>query len=129
MFKLTKIEGGRINVFEPLMYTVGTSAVVAGQALVLSDGVLVSTNGKPTFIALSAANPGEQVAVGRVETNQIYEVKNVPTVVEGGKYELSGGINITDTAIKSDKDGGAEVISYDATTDTALVRFVSNDRT
>jgi hypothetical protein len=131
MFRLTKIEGGRINVFEPLMYTVGSSAVTAGQALVLNAGVLVAASGKPTFIALSNGAAGDSIAVGRVESNQLYEVKGAPSgIIVGGKYCLaSNGTSFNTTALDASVDGGVEVVSYDSTTSTATVRFVSYDKT
>lgn len=131
MFRLTKIEGGRINVFEPLMYTVGSSAVKAGQALVLNSGVLAApSTAKPTFIALADAEPNTEVAVGRIEPNQIYEVKGVSDVTVGGTYIVTAnGLGVGTALSLSQNGGGVEVVDFDATSGTALVRFIANDRT
>lgn len=124
MFKLTKIEGGRINVFEPQVLTVGASAVFCGQALVLKSGKLSACDAevKPTFIALADGSAGEEIAVGRVESNQIYSVAAVSGLVVGNKYKTDGnGKAITSTASSA---GGVEVVEVDNTTNTAYVRFV-----
>lgn len=123
MFKLTKIENGRINVFEPEIHTVGNTAVETGQALVLTDGKLVACGAavKPTFIALSDGAKGENIHVGRVESNQIYETTAVSGLVVGAKYQTSGGKAITSSASTA---GGAEVVSVDTTKNKAYIRFV-----
>lgn len=121
MFKLTKIEGGRINVFEPQALTVGATAVTSGEALVLSSGKLVACGAdvRPTFIALADGKPGEEIAVGRVESEQIYEVPAVTGIAVGGKYKLGAdALTITSTAATT---GGAEVVAVYG--ETALVRF------
>lgn len=119
MFKLTKIEGGRINVYEPQILTVGTTAVVSGEALVLTGGVLVRcTSGKPTFIALANAPANATVPVGRVESNQIYAVAAPGQLTIGEKYTINDeGTGITTTTT----EGVAEVVYADAS--VAHVRF------
>ena len=117
--KLIKIEGGRINVYEPQLLTVGTTAVVSGQALTLSGGKLVRATGKPTFVALADGAANTTIPVGRVESNQVYEVA-LPSggVTVGNKYTLSSdGTGITTTT----SDGVAEVVYADST--VAHVRF------
>lgn len=124
MFKLTKIEGGRINVFEPQILTVGATPVVSGQALVLKSGKLSACDAevKPTFIALANGSTGEEISVGRVESNQIYSVAAVSGLVVGNKYKTDGaGKAITSTTSTA---GGVEVVEVDLTTNTAYVRFV-----
>ncbi len=136
MFKLTKIEGGRINVFEPQKLPVVNNAdIESGQALKLNtSGVLESAgSSKPTFIALSANYVtidgvkkylGE-IAVGRVEPNQLYEVPvtAAPTSLKvGNKVTLSSGTGVTATTT----DGVAEIVSLNGATaagDTVIVRF------
>lgn len=120
MFKLTKIEGGRINVYEPQIYTVGNEAVVSGEALILDgDGLLSQcpSTTKPTFIALAAAAAGANCPVGRVESNQIYEVEAPGALVVGTKYT----INSDASGITASEGGAAEVVYADD--NIALVRF------
>ena len=126
MFTLRKIEGGRINVYEPLSYPVGTSAVTEGQALVLSSGKLVKATGKPTFIALASGAANAEIAVGRVEPNQIYEVPvtAAPTsLAVGAKVTVAtDGLGVTATTT----DGVAEIVDLNgaiAANDTIYVRF------
>lgn len=136
MFKLTKIEGGRINVFEPQkLPVVKTADIESGQALNLNaNGVLESaTSGKPTFIALSAnyviidgvKKYLNEIAVGRVEPNQLYEVPvtAAPTSLKvGNKVTLSEGTKVTTTTTS----GVAEIVSLNGATkagDTVIVRF------
>lgn len=126
MFTLRKIEGGRINVYEPLSYPVGASAVTEGQALVLSSGKLVKATGKPTFIALASGAANAEIAVGRVEPNQIYEVPvtAAPTsLAVGAKVTVAtDGLGVTVTTT----DGVAEIVDLngaDAANDTIYVRF------
>lgn len=120
MFKLIKIEGGRINVYEPQILTVGAEAVVSGEALVLTGGVLKKCDGdvKPTFIALADAAANTEVAVGRVESNQLYAVAAPGELTIGGKYTInSTGTGITTTP----ENGVAEVVYADES--VAHVRF------
>lgn len=139
MFKLTKIEGGRINVFEPQVLPVGSSAVVFGQGLVLTDGALVSAGaGKPTYIALAdstytvtdefgstTTKSRASISVGRVESNQVYETtfSAAPTGVKvGAKVTLAGGLTVTATT----SNGVAEIVDLcgaSAVGDKVLVRF------
>jgi hypothetical protein len=121
--RLVKIEGGRINVFEPqILPTASTLAI--GQALKLSGGKLVKCEAtdKPVYVALAPANGTSakpvDVAVGRVEANQVYEVATPGTVAVGTKYTLtSDATGITATATS----GVAEVVYTDA--NSTLVRF------
>lgn len=128
MFSLRKIEGGRINVFEPHYLTVGTTAVSAGEALVLTDGKLVKcgATSKPTFIALAGGAPDAEIAVGRVEANQIYEVpvSAAPTALTVGSKVTIGADGLTVTATTT--SGVAEIVDLnDATAagDRIVVRF------
>ena len=120
MFKLIKIVGGRINVFEPELH-IANAAVKNGEALVLnSDGKLVvcGQEVRPTFIALADGAANEEIAVGRVESNQIFETAAVSGVKVGGKYKLAtDGLGIVGTAASTN---GAEVVAIG---DTVLVRF------
>lgn len=120
MFILRKIEGGRINVFEPQILTVGNTAVTSGQALVLSSGKLVKcgATAKPTFIALADGAIGADIPVGRVETNQIYDVAAVSGVVVGTKYQLN---STADGIAANATDGVAEVVAVGS--DFVTVRF------
>jgi hypothetical protein len=134
MFILRKIEGGRINVFEPQILTVGDEAVTSGQALVVSDGKLVKCgeDAKPTFIALADGAANAEIYVGRVDSDQIYETDAVAGVVVGAKYKLNDKADgITDTAATTaGEDGitdtaattaGAEIVALNGA--TVLVRF------
>ena len=117
--RLIKIEGGRINVYEPQILTAGV-AVEAGQALKISGGklALCTATDIPTFVALAKASANEDVAVGRVESNQVYEVAYPGAVTVGAKYTLTTdakGITTTTTS------GVAEVVYVG--TDVAHVRF------
>lgn len=121
MFILRKIEGGRINVFEPQILTVGSTAVTSGQALVVSSGKLVAcgADATPTFIALADGAANADIHVGRVESNQIYETDAASGVAVGGKYKLNTTADgIIATAATS---GGAEIVALNGA--TVLVRF------
>ena len=119
MFTLTKIEGGRINVFEPLVLKVGTTAVTSGQGLVLSGGLLISAGaGKPAFIALADGAANSEISVGRVEPNQVYEVASPGSVTVGVKYTLADGAKGITTTTAS---GVAEVVYADSK--VAHIRF------
>ena len=127
MFTLKKIEGGRINVCEPQKLTVGNTAVVSGQALVLNSTGLLDACGvavKPTFIALANAAAGAEVAVGRVEPNQVYEVSR-PTgaIVVGGKYKLNTSTSTKPAAVDVDASGTGAVEVVFIGSDKILVRF------
>ena len=128
MFSLRKIEGGRINVFEPHYLTVGATAVSAGEALVLTDGKLVKcgATSKPTFIALADGAADAEIAVGRVEANQIYEVpvSAVPTALTVGSKVTLGSDGLTVTATTT--SGVAEIVDLNGATaidDKIVVRF------
>lgn len=121
MFILRKIEGGRINVYEPQILTVGSTAVTSGQALVLSSGKLVKCGEdvKPTFIALADGAANSEIHVGRVDSDQIYETDAASGVVVGAKYKLNSTADgITATAAST---AGAEIVALNGA--TVLVRF------
>ena len=116
--RLIKIEVGRINVCETQILPVGATAVVSGQALTLSSGKLVKASGKPTFVALADGAANAEIPVGRVESNQVYEVASPGTVVVGTKYALT-----TDgTGITTETTSGVAEVVY-ANSDVAHVRF------
>ena len=128
MFTLRKIEGGRINVFEPAIYPVGTADVTEGEALVLTSGKLTKCGAttKPTFIALASGKANTEIHVGRVESNQIYEVAtsaDVSALAIGTKVTLSDdALYVTATATS----GVAEIVDLNgakASGDTIYVRF------
>lgn len=129
MFKLQKIEGGRINVYEPEFFPVGSADITEGQALVLTNGLLVKAGSttKPTFIALADAKANAaDCAVGRVESNQLYEV-----AVTAAPTSLKPGTKVTidSTALKvtaTATDGVAEIVDLHGATkagDVIVVRF------
>ncbi|MBQ7363754.1 MAG: hypothetical protein IJW48_04820 [Clostridia bacterium] len=127
MFKLVKIEGSRINVPEPEYLTVGTAAVVCGEGLILSSGKLVNCGtAKPTYIALSGADAGAKVAVGRVTPDWVLDVElnAAPTsLVPGAKVALVGGLKVAGAASDT---GVATIISTLGATlagDVVRVRF------
>ena len=111
MLKLVKIEGSRINVPEPEYLTVGDTAIVAGEGLVLSSGKLVNCGtAKPTYIALSAAAAGAETAVGRVTPDYVFDAElnaDASALVAGSKVALVGGKKVAGTA---SSDGVATVI-------------------
>lgn len=128
MFNLKKIEGGRINVFEPHFLTVGATAVSSGEALVLTDGKLVKCGAtvKPAFIALANGAAGAEIAVGRVESNQIYAVpvSAAPTSLAVGAKVTIGADGLTVTATTT--SGVAEIVDLNGATapnDIIVVRF------
>lgn len=130
MFKLIRIENGRMNVPSPVYYDVKTSEVVSvGQGLILSGGVLISCGAaKPEFIALgdkSASDTERTLACIRVESNQVYETtfSAAPSSLKvGNKVTLSVGKEVTATT----SDGVATIVSLEGATaigDKVLVRF------
>lgn len=150
MFKLIKIEGGRINVFEPQKYPViKTKDIHAGHALKLgTTGVLESCEGttKPTFVALAdnyyyvdgTKVYRDEIAVGRVTADQIYEtevsaaatslkVGNKVTIeasaaASGDTAAVEGGLRVTATTTS----GVAEIVDLCGASvagDKVLVRF------
>lgn len=121
MFTLRKIEGGRINVFEPAVYPVGSKAVTEGEALVLSGGVLAACGQEatPTFIALESGAANAEIHVGRVESNQVYETAAVSGVTLGAKYKLN--TDATGIIATTTTTGGAEVVAINE--NSIYVRF------
>ena len=104
MFNLKKIEGGRQNVHEPEMLTVGASDLAIGTACTVNNGLLVAATGttKPTHITLAAGAKGKTIPCGRIESNQVYETpvvgENLTSLKVGQKVTLSGdGTNVTTT--------------------------------
>ena len=145
MFRLIKIEGGRINVPEPQIFET-QSEIVDGQALVLTNGYLtVATGGtKPTFMALANAHgtssKAVEVHVARVEPNQIYEVPvststGLTSLKVGNKVTIEASASATDNApaivgglrvTATTTSGVAEIVSLNGATnadDTIIVRF------
>ena len=127
MFKLVKIELGRINVPEP-EYLEASVAVSAGMALVLTSGKLAKcgATAKPTYVALGAGTIGETVAVGRVRPDNLYDVPvtAAPTSLKAGaKVTLNtDALQVTVTTT----DGVATVVDTLGATaagDTIRVRF------
>lgn len=121
MFTLRKIEGGRINVFEPVVYPVGPTAVTEGEALVLSGGTLAKCGQDvtPTFIALESGASNAEIHVGRVESNQVYETAAVSGVTLGAKYKLSS--DATGIIATAASTGGAEIVAINE--NSIYVRF------
>lgn len=132
MFKLSKIENARMNVPEPEYLPVTTSeAVSEGEALVLSNGALTKcgATATPTYIAMgSVAADAEdrEIAVCRVEANQVYEVPvtAAPTTLKvGDKVTLhTDGLQVTATTTS----GVATVVALNgaaAIGDLIQVRF------
>ncbi len=128
MFNLVKIEGSRINVPEPEYLTVGTTAIVAGEGLILSSGKLVNCGtAKPTFVALSGAAAGAEAAVGRVTPDCVFDVElnaDASALVPGAKVLLVGGLKVGGAA---DNAGVATVVDTLGSTkagEKIRVRFV-----
>ena len=121
MFKLVKIELGRINVPEP-EYHVASVAVEPGMALTLSAGKLAKASGKPAFVALGAAKVDETVAVGRVTPDCVYEVAasaSLAAINVGDKVTVnSDALQITATTTS-----GVATIVNKLGDQLALVRF------
>ena len=110
MFKLTKIENGRQNVPEPeYLDATASEAISIGEALVLTGGKLTkcgATN-KPTYISmgeLSASATKRNIAVCRVEPNQVFEVEcsaSPSSLVPGDKVTITTdalGVTATTTS-------------------------------
>ena len=107
MFKLIKIENGRMNVPEPVYHDVtDDEAVEYGEALVLASGkfTICGATVKPTHIAMGsvAADATKRtLAAARVEDNQLYEVPvtAAPTgLTAGSKVTLhTDGLQVTAT--------------------------------
>lgn len=131
MFKLIRIENGRMNVPSPVIHEVTAGlAINEGQALALSGGKLVVANGKPEFIAMgdkAATDENRQLAVCRVDAHQIYEVpvSAAPTSLKpGDKVTVNtNGLEVTATTtngvVTIENLNGAA-----AAGDTVIVRIV-----
>lgn len=131
MFKLIRIENGRMNVPSPVYYDVKTNeAVAAGQGLIMSSGVLTSCGAaKPEFISLGAkgaSDTNRTLGCVRVESNQVYETtfSAAPSssLKVGNKVTLASGTQVTATA----ESGVATIVSLEgasAVGDKVLVRF------
>lgn len=80
MFYLSKIENARMNVPEPVFCEAASGEeIFVGEALVLTDGKLTKCGATtaPQFIAMGAVSADKadrEVAVCRVESNQLYIV-------------------------------------------------------
>ena len=127
MFNLLKIEGGRINVHEPEMHTVGATALARHTVCVLTNGLLVAATGatKPTHITLAAGEPGKKIATGRIESNQVYETTvaaSPASLVVGAKVQIANGTSVNATTT----DGVATIVDLldaAASGDIIHVRF------
>lgn len=132
MFKLIKIENGRQNVPEPEYFDVTASeAVTLGEALVITAGKLTKCGPTtvPTHISMgevSANATKRNIAVCRVESNQIYEVEcsAAPTaLVLGDKITLTtDALGVTATK----ESGVAKIVALNGATvagDKITVRF------
>jgi hypothetical protein len=107
MFKLLKIENGRMNVPSPVFHEVTAGeAVSIGEALVLTAGKLTKCGAttKPEFIAMgdkAAAAEDRKLAVCRCEPAQIYAVPvtAAPTALKpGDKVTINtDGLQVTAT--------------------------------
>lgn len=126
MFKLIKIENGRMNVPEP-EYLVAGAALEAGQAVALSGGKLAVNAAAPTHITLASAKANEsKVPCVRIEPAQIYEVaiSATPSGLYAGDKVTLGTDATTVTATKT--NGIATIVSLDgakASGDKVTVRF------
>ncbi|MBQ7728049.1 MAG: hypothetical protein IJT60_05675 [Clostridia bacterium] len=125
MFRLAKVENGRINVAEPEFYPGGSAAITQGEGLKLSSGKLVvcGATTKPSFIALADAGANAaEVPVIPVTPEQIYEADasvSVAAAVVGTKVTLTAtGDEITATT----SDGVATILAI-LDTKKALVKF------
>ena len=107
MFKLLRIENGRMNVPSPVFHEVTAGLEVEdGTALVLTSGKLTvcGATTKPEFIAMgvkTAADENRKLAVAKCAPNQIYAVPvtAAPTSLKvGDKVTLStDGLQVTAT--------------------------------
>ncbi len=127
MFKLIKIENGRLNVPEPIVYEASV-AVSEGEALALASGRLAKcgTTTKPEYIAMGNATAGEKVAVCRVESNQVYEA---PISAAPGELAVGSKVKLDANAAGVTADtasGVATIVNLNgakAAGDTVIVRF------
>ena len=130
MFKLAKIENGRINVGEPEYYKVKANVTVkAGDALKLVSGALelATDTDKPTHIAgasIGASETKRIIPALRVESNQIYRA---PTSAAPAAVGSKVTINDTADGVTATTTGGvATIVSHGEATkagDHILVRF------
>lgn len=132
MFKLIRVENGRMNVPEPVFHEVtANEAVVLGEALVLKNGKLslCGATTPPEFIAMADCTKAAEkrlIPVARVESNQLYEVPiNAPatSLVPGSKVTLhTDGLQVTATTtagvVTIENTNGATVAG-----DTVIVRI------
>lgn len=98
MFKLLRIENGRMNVPSPAFYDIAAATTVSiGDALVLSSGKLVkptTATAKPEFIAMGEKGvtaEDTKLAVCRCAPNQLWGVPcsgTFKSVVPGAKVAL-----------------------------------------
>lgn len=134
MFKLAKIENGRVNVGEPEYIAVTASvAVKAGDALVLTGGVLALATGtiKPTHVAgasIGAAETKRVIPALRIEANQIYRAPISPAPTSSTVPGAKVTVNDTADGVTATTEGGvATIVSLGEATasgDHILVRFV-----
>ena len=115
-----------MNVPEP-EYLIAGAVLSAGQAVSLSNGVLVVNASAPTHITLGSAKEARvKVPCARIESNQVYEapISANPTGLNVGDKVTLGtdGSSVTAT-----KDGGiATIVSLEgavASGDKVTVRF------
>lgn len=128
MFNLKKIEGGRQNVHEPVMLTVGDSSLAILTACTVNNGVLVAATGKimPTHVTLAKGEKGKTIPCGRIQSSQVYEtpVSGDPTSLKVGQKVTLSDDGTGVTAITT--DGVATIVDLldaKATGDAVLVRF------
>ena len=132
MFRLLKIENGRMNVPEPeYLEAKASEAIEYGEALVLTAGKLTKASGTtaPTHIAMAvkaAADADRRMPTCRIEPNQVYAVPvtAAPTsLVPGAKVTIhTDGLQVTATTT----DGVAKVVDLNgakAIGDEIIVRF------
>lgn len=133
MFDLIKIENARMNVPEPSYFeATANEAIAEGEALVLTSGKLTKcgATATPQFIAMgsvSASAAKREVAVCRVEGNQLYEVpvQAAPTSLKvGDKVTLhTDGLQVTATTTS----GVATIVDLNgaaAAGDKIIVRII-----
>ena len=125
MFRLVKVENGRINVGEPEFYPGGASAITQGEGLILSSGKLVvcGATTKPAFVALAKADANAaEVPVVPVTPEQVYEADasvSVSAAVVGTKVTLTA----TGDEITSTTTSGVATILAILADKKALVKF------
>lgn len=126
MFRLIKIENGRMNVPEP-EYLIANAAVAAGVAVALSSGKIVKSATAPTHITLGAATAAdEKVPCVRIDKDQVYEVATseaISGVNVGDKVTLDTN---ADKVTKTTQNGIATIVSLEGASeagDAVLVRF------